>query len=115
MKYKQLGRTDTRVSQLCLGSMTWGTQNTEAQGHRQMDYAFDAGINFIDTAEMYPTTPLGEQTQGRSEEIIGSWCKARGNRDAVLIASKVTGAGGAPLTAEGIGLNHVVEGEIDLQ
>lgn len=91
--------------------MTWGSQNTEAEGHQQMDYAFDAGINFIDTAEMYPTTPIGEQTQGRSEEIIGSWCKARGNRDSVLIATKVTGLGslqylheGAPITANKIRL-----------
>jgi len=93
LKFRQLGRSGIEVSQLCLGSMTWGTQNTEAEGHQQMDMAFEAGINIIDTAEMYPTTPLGEETQGRSEEIIGSWCKARGNRDSVLIATKVTGDG----------------------
>ncbi len=93
LKFRKLGRTDIEVSQLCLGSMTWGTQNTEAEGHQQMDLAFDAGVNIIDTAEMYPTTPLSEETQGLSEEIIGSWCKTRGNRDSVLIATKVTGNG----------------------
>ncbi|MBX2824157.1 MAG: aldo/keto reductase, partial [Gammaproteobacteria bacterium] len=106
MKYKNLGHTEMMVSELCLGSMTWGTQNTEAEGHEQMSYAVDSGINFFDTAEMYPTTPTSEETYGRTEEIIGSWFKATGNRDRVVLATKVAGKGpkyihgGGPITAE---------------
>ena len=82
------------VSELCLGSMTWGTQNTEAEGHEQIDFAIDHGINFIDTAEMYPTTPLSADTQGDTERIIGTWiAKNRAMRDRVVIATKVSGAG----------------------
>lgn len=78
------------MSQICLGSMTWGQQNTEAEGHAQMDLAFSRGVNFIDTAELYPIPPKAE-TQGRTEKIIGSWMKAKGNRDKVILASKVVG------------------------
>ena len=95
MKYKALGHTDVEVSEICLGSMTWGTQNTDAEGHAQLDQAFDAGVNFVDTAEMYPTTPMSRETQGRSEDIIGSWLAARGRRDDAIIATKVTGEGSA--------------------
>ena len=87
MKFRQLGRSGIEVSQLCLGSMTWGTQNTEAEGHQQMDLAFEAGINIIDTAEMYPTTPLGEDTQGRTEEIIGTWLKKSDKNREMIIAT----------------------------
>lgn len=90
MDKRRLGRTDLLVSQICLGSMTWGQQNTEADGHAQMDLAFSRGVNFIDTAELYPIPPKAE-TQGRTEKIIGSWMKARGNRDQVILASKVVG------------------------
>jgi len=69
MKMNELGRTGIKVSELCLGSMTWGTQNSEAEGCEQIDYALDQGINFIDTAEMYPTTPLSEETQGDTEAL----------------------------------------------
>jgi len=106
MKYHPLGHTDMMVSELCLGSMTWGTQNTEAQGHEQMDFAVDAGINVFDTAEMYPTTPLSEETYGNTEAIIGSWFKQSGNRDRVILATKVTGKGpkyihgGGPINAD---------------
>ena len=93
MEYRQLGRTDVKVSAICLGTMTWGTQNSEAEGHAQMDYAFDRGINFLDAAEMYPVPPSAE-TYGRTEEIIGSWMKARGNRDKVVVATKVAGPDG---------------------
>lgn len=93
MKQNELGRTGIKVSELCLGSMTWGTQNSEAEGHEQIDYALDHGINFIDTAEMYPTTPLSAETQGDTERIIGSWVAKSGRRDAVVIATKVSGAG----------------------
>ncbi|MCX5514471.1 aldo/keto reductase [Kaistia algarum] len=90
MKYRPLGRTDLAVSEICLGTMTWGQQNTEAEGHQQMDYALDRGINFFDTAELYSIPPKAE-THGSTERIIGSWFKARGNRDKVILASKVVG------------------------
>jgi len=92
MKYTTLPNTDIKVSKLCLGSMTWGNQNTEAEGHKQLDYALDHGINFIDTAEMYPV-PASPETQGRTSEIIGSWLKKSGQRDKVVLASKITGPG----------------------
>ena len=90
MEYRRLGRTDLNVSLICLGTMTWGQQNTEADGHAQMDYALDQGINFFDTAELYSIPPRPE-TQGSTERIIGSWFKARGSRDKVILASKVVG------------------------
>lgn len=90
MEYRPLGRTGLRVSAICLGTMTWGTQNTEAEAHRQMDYALDQGVNFIDTAEMYPSPP-SEETIGRTEEIIGRWLEARGSRDRIVLATKATG------------------------
>ncbi len=90
MQKRRLGRTDLLVSNICLGSMTWGQQNTEAEGHAQMDLAFARGVNFIDAAELYPIPPKAE-TQGRTETIIGSWMKARGNRDKVVLATKVVG------------------------
>ncbi len=93
MQYRPLGRTGINVSALCLGSMTWGTQNSEAEGHQQIEYAVDSGINFIDAAEMYPTTPTSPETQGRTEEIIGTWFKASGRRADVVMATKITGGG----------------------
>jgi aryl-alcohol dehydrogenase-like predicted oxidoreductase len=90
MEYRRLGRTDLNVSLICLGTMTWGQQNTEADGHAQMDYALDKGINFFDTAELYSIPPRPE-TQGSTERIIGSWFKARGSRDKVVLATKVIG------------------------
>lgn len=94
MKYTVLPDSDIEVSRICLGSMTWGEQNTEEEGHRQLDYAIEKGINFIDTAEMYPV-PANEKTQGRTEEIIGSWLRSRGNREKLVLASKVAGPGNA--------------------
>lgn len=94
MKQIPLGRTGMTVSEFCLGTMTWGVQNTEAEGHAQLDRAVDRGINFIDTAEMYPSPPSSE-TAGRTEEIIGSWLARRGRRDDLVIATKITGAGSA--------------------
>jgi aryl-alcohol dehydrogenase-like predicted oxidoreductase len=93
MKYNQLGSSTLKVSNICLGSMTWGTQNTEREGHEQIDYALERGVNFIDTAEMYPATPVSAETQGRTEEIIGSWNKTSGKRDQIILATKVTGEG----------------------
>ena len=90
MEYRPLGRSDIQVSAICLGSMTWGEQNSEAEGFEQMDYAFEQGVNFIDTAEMYPIATRAE-TYGRTEEIIGNWMAARGNRDKVVLATKIVG------------------------
>ncbi|MBT8270886.1 MAG: NADP(H)-dependent aldo-keto reductase [Bacteroidia bacterium] len=92
MKYTNLPNTDIKVSKICLGTMTWGNQNTEADGHAQLDYAIDQGINFIDTAELYPV-PATAETQGRTSEIIGSWLSKRKNRDKLIIASKIAGPG----------------------
>ena len=90
MEYRPLGRTDLHVSSICLGTMTWGEQNTEAEGHAQMDHALEHGINLFDTAELYPIPPKAE-TQGRTEEIIGSWFSARGTREKIVLATKVVG------------------------
>jgi aryl-alcohol dehydrogenase-like predicted oxidoreductase len=92
MKYTTLPNTDIKVSKICLGSMTWGNQNTEAEGHEQLDYAFERGVNFIDTAELYPV-PAEAKTSGRTSEIIGTWFHKRGNRDKVILASKIAGPG----------------------
>src|SRR5690242_18188935 len=90
MERRPLGRTGLEVSLICLGTMTWGQQNTEAEGHAQMDYAIDCGVNFFDTAELYSIPPSAE-TQGSTERIIGTWFKSRGSRDKVILASKVIG------------------------
>jgi aryl-alcohol dehydrogenase-like predicted oxidoreductase len=90
MEYRELGRTGAKISGLTLGTMTFGEQNTEGEGHAQMDYAVERGINIFDAAEIYPIPPKPE-TQGRTEEIIGTWLAARKNRDKVLIATKVAG------------------------
>lgn len=87
---KTLGRTGIEVPIICLGTMTFGQQNTEQEGHEQMDYALERGINFFDTAELYSIPPKRE-TQGSTETIIGTWLKARNNRDKVAIASKIVG------------------------
>ena len=90
MAYAQLGRTGIRVSRICLGTMTFGEQNTEAESHDQLDLAFDYGVNCIDTAEMYPVPPRAE-TQGLTERYIGSWLARTGRRDRVVLATKVAG------------------------
>jgi aryl-alcohol dehydrogenase-like predicted oxidoreductase len=92
MDYRELGRTGVKVSRLCLGTMTFGQQNAEAEGHAQMDYAFERGINLFDAAEIYPVPPKAE-TQGRTEAIIGTWLASRKRRDKVMIATKVAGRG----------------------
>jgi aryl-alcohol dehydrogenase-like predicted oxidoreductase len=93
MKMNRLGRTEMMVSEICLGTMTWGEQNTEADAHEQMDYALAQGVNFFDTAEMYPTQPTRAETQGLTEEYIGSWFRASGKRNEVVLATKMGGAG----------------------
>ncbi len=90
MEYRKLGRTNIDVSVICLGTMTWGVQNTEAQGHEQMDYALDQGVNFWDTAEMYAVPPSPD-TYGKTEEIIGTWFTKTGRRKDVILASKIAG------------------------
>ena len=92
MKYTTLPNTDIKVSKICLGSMTWGNQNSETEGHTQLDYALEQGVNFIDTAELYPT-PATAETQGKTSEIIGTWLNKTGNRDKIVLASKIAGTG----------------------
>ena len=88
MQYRKLGHTDIDVSLICLGSMTWGEQNTLEEACQQLDYAVDQGVNFIDTAELYPS-PMRAETQGRTEQHLGNWLKTRADRDQLIIASKI--------------------------
>ena len=92
MKYKKLGKTELEVSLICLGTMTWGRQNTETDAHTQMNYAIGQGVNFFDTAEMYPIPP-NERTQGLTETYIGNWFTKNKNRSKIMLATKVTGPG----------------------
>lgn len=93
MKYRLLGRSDLKVSEICLGSMTWGTQNSESEAHAQIDYAHDHGVNIIDTAELYPSTPRDPELQGRTEAHLGTWLAQPGNREKMIVATKVAGSG----------------------
>lgn len=116
MRQIDLGRTGIKVSELCLGTMTWGTQNTESEGHAQMDLALEAGVNFWDTAEMYPVNPVSKETAGRTEAIIGTWFAARGQRERVVLATKIAG-GGQTAVRDGIPpsasvLREAVEGSL---
>lgn len=90
MKHKKLGSSDLSVSEVCLGTMTFGEQNTEAEAHQQLDFALAHGVNFIDTAEMYPVMPRAE-TVNRTEQYIGTWIKQSGKRDQIILATKVAG------------------------
>ena len=92
MKFKKLGTTDIDVSLICLGTMTWGTQNTEKDAFEQMDYAVSQGINFFDTAEIYSVPPTAD-SYGKTEVMIGNWFEKRKNRDKIILASKVAGPG----------------------
>lgn len=92
MKYTTLPNTDIKVSKICLGTMTWGNQNTQEEGFEQMDYALDQGVNFFDTAELYPV-PATAATYADTEVIIGNWFKASGNRHKIVLASKIAGPG----------------------
>ena len=92
MKFKKLGSTDLKVSLICLGTMTWGEQNTQEEGFDQMDYALERGVNFFDTAELYAIPPKAK-TYGKTEEIIGNWFKLRKNRNKIILASKIAGPG----------------------
>lgn len=116
MKMKPLGRSGIEVSELCLGSMTWGTQNVAEEAHDQIDRALDAGINFIDTAEMYPVNPISKETIGRTERIIGLWFERDERREDVILASKHSGEGmmhareGAPISSDTI--SEAIEGSL---
>jgi len=92
MNFKKLGNTDQKVSTICLGTMTWGEQNSQKEAFEQMDYAMEKGINFFDTAEIYPS-PCFEKTYGSTEKIIGNWFKQKKNRDQIILASKISGPG----------------------
>ena len=92
MKFKKLGTTDLDVSLICLGTMTWGTQNSEKDAFEQMDYSLDQGVNFFDTAEIYSVPPTPE-SYGKTEKIIGNWFEKRKNREKIILASKVAGHG----------------------
>ena len=92
MNYKKLGNTNLDVSTICLGTMTWGEQNTQAEGFEQMNYALEKGINFFDTAELYAIPPKKE-TYGKTEEIIGNWFNERNNREEIILATKISGPG----------------------
>jgi aryl-alcohol dehydrogenase-like predicted oxidoreductase len=119
VEYRKLGDSNLSVSAICLGSMTWGQQNSEAEGHAQLDYAFDCGVNFIDTAEIYSIPPR-QETQGSSERIIGRWLAARKNRDKAIIATKVAGRGdanwlrpgGAGTILDARNINAAIEGSL---
>ncbi|MBV7395793.1 aldo/keto reductase [Mameliella sediminis] len=107
MKMNPLGRTGLQVSELCLGTMTFGNQTPPEEGHRQLDRALDAGINFVDTAEMYPVNPVRAETIGRTEEVIGDWITASGRRSEFILATKHSGEGslvrdGAPISSKTI-------------
>ena len=115
MNYKKLGNTDINVSTICLGTMTWGEQNTQDEGFEQMNYALDQGVNFWDTAEIYSIPPK-EETFGRTEEIIGNWFEKTKKRDKIILASKVCGpmreyvrGGGNQFGTRGWSVAHVRE------
>ena len=92
MNFKKLGNTELKVSTICLGTMTWGEQNTQKEAFEQMNYSLDCGINFFDAAEIYPS-PCRKETYGETERIIGNWFKQKKNRDKVILASKIAGPG----------------------
>ena len=117
--FRPLGRTGIQVSSIALGTMTWGQQNTEAEGHAQLDYAIDSGINLIDTAENY-SIPPSPQTYGATERIIGTWLKRTGNRDKIVLTSKVSGpsdrlylrADGKPPRLDARNINEAIDNSL---
>jgi aryl-alcohol dehydrogenase-like predicted oxidoreductase len=116
MKMNPLGRTGIEVSEFCLGTMTFGTQTDESEAHQQIDRSLDAGINFVDAAEMYPVNPISPETQGRTEEIIGTWFAKTDRRKDMILATKHSGAGlahvrdGALISAKSI--PEAIEGSL---
>ncbi|MFN4204732.1 MAG: aldo/keto reductase, partial [Tabrizicola sp.] len=116
MRKVTLGADGPKVSVLCLGTMTWGTQTPEAEAHRQIDRAAEAGVNFMDTAEMYPVNPVRKQTVGRTEEIIGNWIARGGRRADWVIATKIAGEGSVARAAgaviDGPTIREALEGSL---
>ncbi len=110
MKFRKLGTTDIDVSLICLGTMTWGTQNTEKDAFEQMDYAVSHGINFFDTAEIYSVPPTSESF-GKTEVMIGNWFEKKKNRDKVILASKIAGPGCAWIRGGGNNFDEKTIGE----
>ncbi len=110
MKFKKLGTTDLDVSLICLGTMTWGTQNTEKDAFQQMDYSLGEGVNFFDTAELYSVPPNAD-SYGKTEVIIGNWFEKRKNREKVILASKVAGPGCNWIRGGGNNFNETTIGE----
>ena len=116
MNYKKLGNTDINVSTICLGTMTWGEQNTQEEGFEQMDYALENGVNFWDTAELYAIPPK-KNTYGKTEEVIGNWFKKTKKRNEIILATKVSGPGLSWIRGGGNqydekNLNKAVEGSL---
>lgn len=114
MELRPLGTTDITVTSVCLGTMTWGEQNIEDEAHEQLNYAInERGVNFIDTAEMYPV-PGRAPTQGRTESYIGTWLKNRGKRDDIVLATKVAGRSGMTWTRDGnVDMTRQTRAQID--
>ncbi|KJY72438.1 NADP(H)-dependent aldo-keto reductase [Vibrio nigripulchritudo] len=104
MQLRKLPHSTLEISPLCLGTMTFGEQNTKAEAFSQLDYALERGINFIDTAEMYPVPPK-EETQGRTEEYIGNWLEKSGKREKIVLATKVAGPRGIPYIRDNMALD----------
>lgn len=115
MKYTHLPTTDIQVSRICLGTMTWGNQNSETDAHAQMDYALAHGVNFWDTAELY-AVPMSAETQGLTERYIGTWFAQHGGRDKIVLASKIAGAGMPWIRGgrgiDGAGIRAALEGSL---
>ena len=110
MKFKKLGTTDLDVSLICLGTMTWGTQNTEKDAFEQMDYSIDKGINFFDTAELY-SVPPNSDSYGKTEAMIGNWFEKRKNREKIILATKIAGPGCNWIRGGGNNFNEKIIGE----
>ena len=116
MKFKKLGNTDLDVSSICLGTMTWGTQNSEKDAFEQMDYSLDQGVNFFDTAELYSIPPTAE-SYGKTEVMIGNWFEKKKNRDKIILASKIAGPGldwirGGKNSFNEKGIGEAIEGSL---
>ena len=116
MKFKKLGNTDLSVSSICLGTMTWGTQNSEKDAFEQMDYSLDQGVNFFDTAELYSIPPTAE-SYGKTEVMIGNWFEKKKNRDKIILASKIAGPGldwirGGKNRFDEKGIGEAIEGSL---
>ncbi len=105
MQYTKLPHSSLEISKICLGTMTFGEQNSQADAFQQLDYALERGVNFIDTAEMYPVPPTA-QTQGKTEEFIGNWLAKSGKREKIVLATKVAGPRNVPYIRDKMALDH---------